>query len=139
MPIAGHFLLKTSSLMVSIVTLVLSSCVLGPKADPGLERAIKAHYAGHATEEEGKCRTPQIDTVQSHQATGTSAAGDEIMTVHYSYFDRHADMDANWGALFHANQPCGGFAERDFSLTRTELGYRVTAMTGEKRGGGNEN
>lgn len=131
MPSAGRLSSNVSSLTVGIVTLTLSACVLGPTADPGLERAIKAHYAQHATEEDGGCRTPQIDTIQSHQTTSKSEDGDEVMTVRYSYFDRHADMDANWGALFHLSQTCGGIAERDFSLTRTDLGYRVTAMTGE--------
>ncbi|MGI9501742.1 MAG: hypothetical protein ACR2RE_01630, partial [Geminicoccaceae bacterium] len=54
-------------------------------------------------------------------------------TIRYGYFDQNADMDANWSALFHLSQACGGIAERDFSLTRTQLGYRVTDMTGEKR------
>ncbi len=123
------------SLTMGVVAGALGACVLGPSADPGLERVIKAHYARHATEEEGNCRTPRIDTIQSHQAKDTSGAGDEVMTVRYSYYDRHADMDADWSALFHLSQPCGGIAERDFSLTRTKLGYRVTDMTGERRGG----
>lgn len=121
-------------LMMSMVVFSMGACVFGPEADSGLERVIKAHYASYATEEDGKCRTPQIDTIQNHQPTTSSETGVEVMKVRYSYFDRHADMEANWGALFHLTQPCGGIAERNFSLIRTELGYRVTDMAGEHRG-----
>ncbi len=131
------FTVQLSISGVAVAT--LGACVLGPSADPGLERVIKAHYAQHATEEEGNCRTPRIDTIQRHQAKGTSGSGDEVMTVRYSYYDRHADMDTDWGALFHLSQPCGGIAERDFSLIRTKLGYRVTDMSGEQRGGESTN
>ncbi|MGI9452404.1 MAG: hypothetical protein ACR2QH_17455, partial [Geminicoccaceae bacterium] len=82
---------------------------------------------------EGKCRTPEIDTIQRHEVKEKSEDGGEVVTIRYGYFDQNADMDANWSALFHLSQPCGGIAERDFSLTRTKLGYRVTDMTGEQR------
>ena len=124
---------------LGFAVLTLSACVVGPTADPGLDRVIKAHYAGRATEEEGKCRSPRIDTIQSREPAGTSPDGEEIMRVRYSYYDRHADMDANWDALFHATQPCGGYAERDFTVVRTELGYRVNDMTGERRETGRSN
>lgn len=126
-------MVKTPSIAVMTV-LLLGGCVMSPDTDPGLDSAIKTHYAAHATEEGGKCRTPKIDTIQSHQITGNSEEGGEVMSVRYSYYDRHADMDANLGAFFHQAQTCGGMAERSFSLVRTELGYRVTAMEGEHRG-----
>lgn len=131
--------LKTLKFAMAIGIATLNACVLGPTADPGLERAIKDHYAKHATEEDGHCRTPQIDTIQSHQTIDTSERDGEVMTVRYSYFDRSVDMDADWGAFFHLSQPCGGITERDFSLTRTDLGYRVTDMTGERREAGRSN
>jgi len=130
---------RASSSMLGILTLSLSACVLGPKADPGLERVIKAHYAGHATEEDGVCRTPRIDTVQSYQMTGQSERGSEVMAVRYSYYDPHADMDADWSTFVHIGQKCGGLAERHFSLTRTDHGYQVTEMSGEQREGGRTN
>jgi len=139
MPRAECRPLKALSFAVGVAAFGLSACVLGPKADPGLERIIKAHYAKHATEEDGECRTPQIDTIQSHQLKDQSEDGREVMTIRYSYFDRHADMDANYGALFHQSQTCGGIAERDFSLNRTNLGYRVIEMTGERREAGRTN
>ncbi|MGI9490835.1 MAG: hypothetical protein ACR2QF_00255 [Geminicoccaceae bacterium] len=133
MPNAERLPLKALSLTVSMAALALSACVLGPTTDPGLERVIKAHYAKHATEEDGECRSPRIDTIQSHEVKGKSEDGGEIMTIRYGYFDPNADMDANWSALFHYAQHCGGIAERNFSLIRTKLGYRVTDMAGEQR------
>lgn len=112
----------------------VAGCVLGPSADPKLEQAIKTHYAHNATEEEGACQAPRIDTIQTHQLIDRSETGAEVMTVRYSYFDRHVDMDENWDRLVHLGQPCGGIAEREFSLTRSEFGYQVTAMSGERHG-----
>lgn len=123
----------------AVIILSLGACVLGPVADPGPDRVIKAYYARHATEENGKCRAPRIDTIQSHQPKSYLESGIEVVTIRYSYYDRHADMDANWGALFHLAQPCGGIAERDFSLIRTNLGYRITDMKGERREGVSSN
>ena len=114
---------------------LIGACTLGSGVDPGLDRVIKAYYAKHATEEDGKCRAPKIDTIQSHQSKSGSEASVDVVTIRYSYYDRHADMDSNWGALFHLSQPCGGIAERDFSLVRTDLGYRVMDMKGEQRRG----
>lgn len=114
--------------------LAVTGCVTGPTADPGLEQAIKAHYAAHATEEAGACRAPRIDTVQDHRLVKRSKDGAEVMKVRYSYFDRHADMDADWQKLVYLSQPCGGIAERDFSLIRSHVGYKVVAMSGERRG-----
>lgn len=114
--------------------LAIAGCVTGPSTDPGLEQAIKAHYAAHATEESGACRAPRIDTVQNHQLIKRGDDGAEVMKVRYSYFDRHADMDADWQKLVYLSQPCGGIAERDFSLVRGPVGYKVVAMSGERRG-----
>lgn len=133
MPYGVRFPSKTSFLALGVVALSLSACVIGPTVDHGTERIIKAHYAKHATEEDGKCRTPRIDTVQSYRPIGEPGTGSEVVAIRYSYYDPNADMDANWNALFHINQPCGGIAERNFALTRTELGYRVINMSGERR------
>ncbi|MGI9499477.1 MAG: hypothetical protein ACR2P3_05535 [Geminicoccaceae bacterium] len=115
--------------------LTVAGCVMGPDNDPGLASAIRAHYAAHATEEEGACRSPKIDTIQEHRVVARSADDSEVVMVRYSYFDRHADMDANWDRLVHLSQPCGGIAERRFVLARGALGYRVTDMGGEHRNG----
>lgn len=120
-------------ILSSVLLLTVTGCATGPSIDPDLASAIKEYYAAHATEEEGACRTPRIDTVQEHRVLETSEDGREVMMVRYSYFDRHADMDENYGRLVHLSQPCGGIAERRFVLARGELGYRVTDMGGELR------
>lgn len=114
-----------------IVLISLSACVMGSAEDEGLTSAIREHYAAHATEEQGACRSPQIDTIQAHEALEKSADGDEVMLVRYSYYDRHADMDKAWDKLVYLSQPCGGIAERRFVLAKDALGYRVKEMSGE--------
>lgn len=111
----------------------LDGCTLGTSTDPGLEKAIRSHYASYATEELGHCRSPKIDTIQSHEPGRKADNGGEVMLVRYSYYDQHADMDANYSRLFHLAQECGGLAQREFTLQRTDLGYRVTAMGGEQQ------
>ncbi len=115
------------------VTLGFSACALGPATDPELASAIKAHYTAHATEEQGACGSPQIDTIQTHQTLETSANDEEVMLVRYSYFDRHADMDEAWDKLVYLSQPCGGIAERRFVLEKGARGYRVKEMSGEQQ------
>lgn len=115
--------------------LTMPGCALAPERDRALEAAIREHYAAHATEEQGACRTPKIDTIQDHHLVERSADGDDVLLVRYSYFDPHADMDANWDRLVYLSQPCGGLGERRFAVAPGELGYRVTRMGGERRDG----
>ena len=128
MPIPSCF--RRVAPLLAMIPLV--GCAAGPGLEPGLAQAIQTYYAGHATEEGGDCRTPQIDTIQTFDVMSETTDGEKLMAVRYSYFDRHADMDADWSALFHSTQPCGGFAEREFTVARTDLGYRVVAMSGEQ-------
>ena len=99
----------------------------------GLTSAIKDHYAAHATEEQGGCRSPKIDSILQRDVLAGTADGQDVMTVRYSYFDRHADMDQNLDRLVYLNQPCGGIGEREFRLSRGPVGYEVIAMSGERR------
>lgn len=123
--------LKLSGVLAAVS---LSGCAAGSANDQALASAIKAHYAAHASEEQGLCRSPQIDTIQTHQTLETSANGEQVMLVRYSYFDRHADMDAAWDKLVYLSQPCGGIAERRFVLAKSALGYHVIEMSGERQG-----
>ncbi|MGI9510068.1 MAG: hypothetical protein ACR2QJ_12060 [Geminicoccaceae bacterium] len=107
----------------------------GSAGDPRLASAIKEHYAAHATEEQGACRSPKIDSIQSHHLLDETAEGEKVMMVRYSYFDRHADMDADWNRYAHAGQTCGGMTERRFVLAEGDFGYAVIDMDGERRGG----
>ncbi|MGI9417553.1 MAG: hypothetical protein ACR2RA_06930 [Geminicoccaceae bacterium] len=127
-------LLLPLSLALIIPILGMTGCAPGSQNDPGLATAIRAHYAAHATEEQGGCRSPQIDSIQDHRMMARSANGEEVMLVRYGYFDRHADMDAAYDKLVHLSQPCGGIAERRFTLARSDLGYRVIDMSGERKG-----
>jgi hypothetical protein len=127
--------LKRSFKMASVIAVAgLSACAGGSLGDPAVVVAIKAYYAAHATEEKGSCRSPQIDTIQARQTLATSSGGEEVMLVRYSYFDRHADMDAAWDKLVHLSQPCGGISERRFVLAKGTPGYRVIEMSGESQG-----
>lgn len=135
MPIAVASRFGIFVTLSSCLLLTTAGCVMEGDVDPALTSVIKAHYSAHATEEEGVCRTPRIDTIQEHRLIETSTDGHDVMMVRYSYFDRHADMDANWDKLVYLSQPCGGIAERQFVLARSELGYRVTEMGGEHRDG----
>ena len=98
-----------------------------------LTSAIKDHYAAHATEEQGECRSPKIDTILRKDLLAPTADGQEVMKVRYSYYDRHADMDQNLDRLVYLNQPCGGIGEREFQLSPSPVGYKVMAMSGERR------
>lgn len=125
--------LRSLSLVPVMGILGMTGCMVGPENDPGLTSAIRAHYTAHATEEQGVCRSPKIDTIQDRRLVDMSAEGEEVMLVRYSYFDSHADMDAAYDKLVHLSQPCGGIAERQFTLTKTDVGYHVTDMGGEHK------
>ncbi|MDH3660007.1 MAG: hypothetical protein OEU92_08255 [Alphaproteobacteria bacterium] len=120
--------------LCGFAVLLVSGCAIGEDGDPGLALAIREHYAAHATEEWGACRSPKIDTIQEHRVLEKSADGEDVIEVRYSYYDRHADMDAAWDKLVFLSQPCGGIAERRFVVARSDVGYRVTEMSGERHG-----
>ena len=122
------------------VALAVGATTLGcatSSDDASIAAAIKQHYAAYATEEEGTCRTPRIDTIQERRPLESSPDGGEVVMVRYSYFDSHADMDAHYDKLVHLSQPCGGIEERRFVLARDDLGYRVTGheRRAPRRGG----
>ncbi|MEM7042837.1 MAG: hypothetical protein AAF543_08495 [Pseudomonadota bacterium] len=116
-----------------VAAMVMTGCAISP-ADRTLASVIKQHYAAHATEEEGACRTPRIDTIQEQRLLERSSDGSEVMMVRYSYFDSHADMDERWDKLVYLSQPCGGISERRFVLIKDDFSYRVTEMSGEHHG-----
>jgi|GEM_PF-1852954 len=118
---------------ICLASLLMTGCVIGPSDNPRLASAVKQHYAAFATEEQGGCRSPKIDTIQEQRLVETSTVGNEVMMIRYSYYDPHVDMDADWDKLVYLSQPCGGIAERRFVLKKTDLGYRVTEMSGEHR------
>ena len=133
-----HAILQSPRYLACAAVMMVAGCALQQTTDPALAAAIKAHYATHATEEQGACRSPKIDSIQDYRRLERSAADEDVMLVRYSYFDRHADMDADWSRLVYLSQPCGGIAERTFVIEKDERGYRVTDMSGERRDGKSE-
>ena len=94
-------------------------------------RSSQSYYAGVATEEEGACPSPEIASV-THRKVLESSAERTLLRVRYSYFDPSRDDDASWQQVLLAERPCTGFAERDFTLERGRLGYKVVEH--ERRG-----
>jgi len=118
---------------LAVALLSAAGCTFGSDRDHKLTAAVKKYYAANATEEQGRCRTPKIDTVYEHRIIKASSEGEDVMVVRYSYFDRHADMDANNNRFVSLSQVCAGIAERQFIVARQDIGYRVMDMDGELR------
>jgi len=90
-----------------------------------IEAAIKQHYSGNASERHGRCLHPYIEAI-----TGIEVLEDSeylVADVRYRFRDRLRDDDAE----DQAGVPCTGFAERRFTIARTEDGPEVVDMTGE--------
>ena len=134
MSIAAIASCRPNRALCCFAALAMTGCAFGSAGDPGLALAIKEHYAAHATEEQGACRNPKIDTIEERRLLEKSKGGEDVMKVRYSYFDPSADMDADWSKLVYLSQPCGGIAERRFVLAHDDRGYRVIAMSGERHG-----
>lgn len=124
---------STATIAAGLALLALAGCSGKERYDGGLTSAIRDHYAANATEEEGVCGSPKIDTILEHRPAESTADGQEVVMVRYSYFDRHADMDAALDRVVHLSQPCAGIAERRFTIEGGPPGYRVAAMSGERR------
>lgn len=93
---------------------------------------LEDYYAGYAIEEDGRCPNPEIAAVTRRKVLARSADQTTIR-VRYSYFDATAGGPTDWERVLQVERTCTGFAERDFTLARTELGYRVVAMSGPRR------
>ena len=124
---------------LGLALLTIAGCSLEPDRDPQLTAAVKKYYATHATEEGGNCRKPKIDMIYEHRIVDASSDGADVMVIRYSYFDRHADMDANHDWVVHLSQKCAGITERQFVVARQDIGYHVKDMTGELRDGESTN
>ena len=76
--------------------------------------------------------TPEIASVTKRKVL-QSGAEQTLLRVRYSYFDPSRSGAASWSQVLIASKPCTGFAERDFTLERAKLGYRVVDMSGPRR------
>ncbi len=117
--------------MIGLLCAPLAACAYGPSPDK-VGQAIGRYYAAHAMEEDGRCPKPRIDSI-TERVILAEHGPERRFKVNYSYFDPSVDMETNWGNLFNGAAKCTGFAEREFSVEQTEIGYRVTSMGGLTR------
>jgi hypothetical protein len=111
--------------------LVVAGCSSLPPRDD-LAAMIAQHYASHASEEDGRCASPEIATVTKRKVLASDARS-TTLRVRYSYFDPNAAGATDWPRVLQADRPCTGFAERDFTLVSGQLGYQVVEMSGPAR------
>ena len=114
--------------------LALSGCALRDPPPDELATKIQSYYAAHAIEEDGGCPSPEIGGVVRRKVLESSSAR-TVLRVRYSYFDPSRAGGTDWLRIFDADKACTGFAERDFTLERTKLGYVVIGMSGPTRSG----
>ena len=116
---------------IGLAALLLAGCASTPEPDE-LQLKIQDYYAAQASEEEGACPTPEIASVTKRKVL-QSGAEQTLLRVRYSYFDPSRSGATSWSQVLIASKPCTGFAERDFALESSKLGYRVVDMSGPRR------
>lgn len=125
---AAACLARTSSLLALAY---LSGCTSLPPRDD-LAAEVAQYYAKHASEEDGRCTQPEIATVTKRKVLASRGEVTRLR-VRYSYFDASAPGATDWTRVLQAERACTGFAERDFTLVATDLGYKVLEMSGPVR------
>jgi hypothetical protein len=113
-----------------VLASLLGCTSMAPQDDLAAE--VAQYYAGHASEEDGRCTSPEIASVTKRKVLGSSAEATRLR-VRYSYFDPSAEGATDWTRVLRTERACTGFAERDFTLVRGPLGYRVVEMSGPAR------
>jgi len=114
------------------VALGLVGCTALPPPQDRLAEEIAQYYAENASEENGRCSSPEIASVTKRKVLA-SGGGATTLRVRYSYFDASVPGATDWTRVLQAERACTGFAEREFTLERGELGYRVVEMSGPVR------
>jgi hypothetical protein len=97
-------------------------------ADPQvIEGMITRHYERHASEESQTCLTPYIDGLT--KVTVVDERPDRlVLDARYLYRDRFRnDRENGLGG------ECIGYAERQFTLAKTDAGLQVVAMSDSRR------
>jgi hypothetical protein len=126
----AHVPLVCTAGLVALASLV--GCTsMAPQDDLAAE--VTRYYAAHASEEDGRCTSPEIASVTKRKVLGSSGEVTHLR-VRYSYFDASAPGATDWTRMLQAPRACTGVAERDFTLVATDLGYRVMQMSGPVRG-----
>jgi hypothetical protein len=121
---------RSARLFGVMAALALIGCgTLPPRDDLAAE--IAQYYAHHASEDDGRCRSPEIASVTKRKVLA-SGGDSTTLRVRYSYFDESAQA-TDWTRVLQLERACTGFAERDFTLVRGPLGYQVVEMSGPAR------
>jgi hypothetical protein len=107
-------------------------CTSLPPPQDRLAEEIARYYAQNAVEEDGQCPSPEIASVTKRKVLASGAAATRLR-VRYSYFDASVPDATDWARILRAERECTGFAEREFTLERGELGYEVVEMSGPVR------
>ncbi len=110
---------------------LLVGCTATPP-QAALAAEIAQYYAEHASEEDGRCATPEIASLTRRKVLASSGEVTRLR-VRYSYFDPSAPGGTDWIRVLQAERECTGVAERDFTLVSTDLGYKVIEMSGPVR------
>ena len=107
-------------------------CASLPPPQDRLAEEIAQYYAQNAVEEDGQCPSPEIASVTKRKVLASGGAATRLR-VRYSYFDASVPGATDWTRILGAERECTGFAEREFTLERGELGYEVVEMSGPVR------
>ncbi|MGH6900603.1 MAG: hypothetical protein ACREJ5_29305, partial [Geminicoccaceae bacterium] len=110
----------------------LVGCTALPPPQDRLAEEIAQYYAKNASEEGGRCPSPEIASVTKRKVLA-SGDGATRLRVRYSYFDASVAGATDWTRVLQAERECTGFAEREFTLERGQLGYKVVEMSGPVR------
>jgi hypothetical protein len=103
--------------------------------EPGLLFQVQQHYERNALEEGGRCTAPLLQGV-----TRTEMLEDTpeqmVLRLKYSFRDRIRDggscSDRRRGRCGMMRE-CRGFAQRTFTIARTDDGLEVVGMSGAQR------
>jgi len=116
--------------------LLLAGCgVKGPALAgyEGLQFKVRSYYAEHASEYNATCLRPEIEGI-----TRTRVVEDSeerlVVDVRYRFKDEQYAIEGH-PQITHGRNTCEGFANRTFTIDKTEDGLVVTAMSGERRTG----
>jgi hypothetical protein len=117
----------------ALVLIPLAACAdrvpANSLAEPqAIERAIKAYYERHASEENQTCLTPYIDGL-ARVAIIDEQPDRLVLDARYLYRDRFKDDRSNG-----IGRECTGYAAREFTLTKEAGELAVVAMGPSRRG-----
>lgn len=113
---------------------LLAGCIASPLVEDDLEARIMRHYAATASEEDGRCASPEMASITGREVVGREGPRTRL-EVRYTYFDPGVGEVAAWPQVLIAERACTGEAERTFEVVERRTGYEVVEMSGERRAG----